>query len=172
MILAMCQCQHIFCCWVEPSLLLSSFEQFFVSVDKKATQNACLSSISATELQDASFFQLHDTLPCLSFHKAEHWRLNSLARHTIMVLNLDPCSREWPFLQVAIRFSQMNCSLQSWHFRGFGKWATEAVFFPSKPSDSKLVQFAASLALTHKLFRSSATINLRLVYHFWFFYTV
>ena len=25
MILATCQCQHIFCCWVEPSLLLSSF---------------------------------------------------------------------------------------------------------------------------------------------------
>ena len=24
MILASCQCQHIFCCWVEPSLLLSS----------------------------------------------------------------------------------------------------------------------------------------------------
>ena len=24
MILATCQCQHIFCCWVEPSLLLSS----------------------------------------------------------------------------------------------------------------------------------------------------
>ena len=26
MILATCQCQHIFCCWVEPSLLLSSFQ--------------------------------------------------------------------------------------------------------------------------------------------------
>ena len=25
MILATCQCQHIFCCWVEPSLLLSSY---------------------------------------------------------------------------------------------------------------------------------------------------
>ena len=25
MILATCQCQHIFCCWVEPSLLLSSW---------------------------------------------------------------------------------------------------------------------------------------------------
>ena len=27
MILATCQCQHIFCCWVEPSLLLSSLSQ-------------------------------------------------------------------------------------------------------------------------------------------------
>ena len=27
MILATCQCQHIFCCWVEPSLLLPSFCQ-------------------------------------------------------------------------------------------------------------------------------------------------
>ena len=27
MILATCQCQHIFCCWVEPSLLLSSCNQ-------------------------------------------------------------------------------------------------------------------------------------------------
>ena len=29
MILATCQCQHIFCCWVEPSLLLSSFVSWF-----------------------------------------------------------------------------------------------------------------------------------------------
>ena len=28
MILATYQCQHIFCCWVEPSLLLSSFYRF------------------------------------------------------------------------------------------------------------------------------------------------
>ena len=30
MILATCQCQHIFCCWVEPSLLLSSSFVFFL----------------------------------------------------------------------------------------------------------------------------------------------
>ena len=29
MILATCQCQHIFCSWVEPSLLLSSFCAYF-----------------------------------------------------------------------------------------------------------------------------------------------
>ena len=28
MILATCQCQHIFCCWVEPSLPLSSLNSF------------------------------------------------------------------------------------------------------------------------------------------------
>ena len=30
MILATCQCQHIFCCWVEPSLLLSSLRKYLV----------------------------------------------------------------------------------------------------------------------------------------------
>ena len=30
MILATCQCQHIFCCWVEPSLLLSSFPRYLL----------------------------------------------------------------------------------------------------------------------------------------------
>ena len=30
MILATCQCQHIFCCWVEPSLLLSSSYNVFM----------------------------------------------------------------------------------------------------------------------------------------------
>ena len=32
MILATCQCQHIFCCWVEPSLLLSSLYLHWIYV--------------------------------------------------------------------------------------------------------------------------------------------
>ena len=47
MILATCQCQHIFCCWVEPSLLLSSLNNeqlhcdLWIQSDGDSIRNSC-----------------------------------------------------------------------------------------------------------------------------------
>ena len=57
MILATCQCQHIFCCWVEPSLLLSS-----------------LISLHATSTMRWQLICIIRPLPYLkSSHVAVHW---------------------------------------------------------------------------------------------------
>ena len=55
MILATCQCQQIFCCWVEPSLLLSSF---FLSSTIKMTWKSLEVFLGPIRLPKVSFWGL------------------------------------------------------------------------------------------------------------------
>ena len=82
MILATCQCQHIFCCWVEPSLLLSSFQRCSAGEEEEEKTNEKSDPKKAIVNAEFQFWEILN-----SKNGKSNWKMDIWLQHEIATCN-------------------------------------------------------------------------------------